>query len=67
MVDELAISLQINHLNIRSMEKYIDTMLVSPQHEPMCLNNLNIGAAAVQQGKQIELIIPTINSFFTTV
>ena len=50
------------------MEKYIDTMLVSPRHEPMCLNTLNIGAAAaVQQGKQIELIIPTINSFFTTV
>ena len=62
----LLLSLQINHFNIRSMEKYIDTMLVSPRHEPMCLNTLNIGAA-VQQGKQIELIIPTINSFFTTV
>ena len=60
------LSLQINHFNIRSMEKYIDTMLVSSRHEPMCLNTLNIGAAAVQQGKQIELIIPTINSFFTT-
>ena len=54
-----------NRPKVKSVDHH--TMLVGLQHEPMCLNTINIGAAAVQQRKQIELIILTINSFFTTV